>query len=312
MKLALYGGVGWQHPFGLAKVLAWAGKYDYHGLSLRGYTLDVPRRIERHYNAVGYDMLSPRLINEAGRNEFNRVLKAKKLEIACFSCYCPLTYPPGELREQSLELNKAYIDLAADLDVLWLRSIGNVLNPVPEITLTPAEALELHVAALKELLPYASERGVRIIVETNENSTTANADELLEVRDAVGPELDLVMDGANLYMEGRDVMAEARKLAPHIAMLHVKNVRRRQPGELDYLPKDTYGYEWTELPDGDINWGIVIDELRQGGFDGYVLYEYVNPFKGMPREYWHLLPDPEAAAKSAADYLRSLGGFLPK
>ena len=70
MKLALYGGVGWQHPFGLAKVLAWAGKYGYHGISLRGYTLDVPRRVERHYNAVGYDMLSPRLVNEAGRNEF--------------------------------------------------------------------------------------------------------------------------------------------------------------------------------------------------------------------------------------------------
>ena len=42
MKIALYGGIGWQHPFGLAKVLAWAGKYKYDGISLRGYTLDVP------------------------------------------------------------------------------------------------------------------------------------------------------------------------------------------------------------------------------------------------------------------------------
>ena len=309
MKLALYGGVGWQHPFGLAKVLAWAGKYGYHGISLRGYTLDVPRRVERHYNAVGYDMLSPRLVNEAGISEFRRVLRAKKLDIACFSCYCPLTYPPGELREQSLAINKTYIDLAAALDVLWLRSIGNVLDPIPEVSLSPQEARELHVAALRELLPYAKERGVRIIVESNENTTTSNADELLAVRDAVGPELDLVMDGANLYMEGRDVLHEARQLAPHMAMLHVKNVRRRQPGELDYMPKDVYGYEWTELPDGDIDWKEVLAELRQGGFDGYVLYEYVNPFKGMPRAYWHLLPDPESAAKSAAEYMRSLGGF---
>ena len=276
---------------------------------LRGYTLDVPRRVERHYNAVGYDMLSPRLVNEAGISEFRRVLRAKKLDIACFSCYCPLTYPPGELREQSLAINKTYIDLAAALDVLWLRSIGNVLDPIPEVSLSPQEARELHVAALRELLPYAKERGVRLIVESNENTTTSNADELLAVRDAVGPELDLVMDGANLYMEGRDVLHEARQLAPHMAMLHVKNVRRRQPGELDYMPKDVYGYEWTELPDGDIDWKEVLAELRQGGFDGYVLYEYVNPFKGMPRAYWHLLPDPESAAKSAAEYMRSLGGF---
>ena len=309
MKLALYGGVGWQHPFGLAKGLAWAGKYGYHGISVRGYTLDVPRREERHYNAVGYDMLSPRLVNEAGISEFRRVLRAKKLDIACFSCYCPLTYPPGELREQSLAINKTYIDLAAALDVLWLRSIGNVLDPIPEVSLSPQEARELHVAALRELLPYAKERGVRLIVESNENTTTSNANELLAVRDAVGPELDLVMDGANLYMEGRDVLHEARQLAPHMAMLHVKNVRRRQPGELDYLPKDEHGYEWTELPDGDIDWKEVLDELRHGGFDGYVLYEYVNPFKGMPRAYWHLLPDPESAAKSAAEYMRSLGGF---
>lgn len=306
MKLALYGGVGWQHPFGLAKVLAWAGKYKYQGISLRGYTLDVPRPVERHYNAVGYDMISPRLVNEAGRNEFRRVLRAKKLEIACLSCYCPLTYPQGELREQSLELNRAYIDLAAALDVLWLRSIGNVLEPVPGEALTFQEAQDLHVAALRELIPYAKERGVRLIVETNENTTTSNAGELLAVRDAVGPELDLVMDGANLYMEGRDVLSEARALAPHIAMLHVKNVCRREPGALDYLPKDIYGYEWTKLPDGDIDWIEVLAVLRSGGFDGYILYEYVNPFKGMPRAYWHLLPDPEEAAKSAAEYLRRL------
>lgn len=309
MKLALYGGVGWQHPFGLAKVLAWAGKYGYNGISIRGYTLDVPRPSARHYNAVGYDMLSPRLVNEAGRQEFQRVLKAKKLDIACLSCYCPLTYPPGELRERSMDLNRAYVDLAAALGVHWLRSIGNVLSPTPEITLSPHEAMELHVAALQHLLPYATERSVRLIIETNENSTTSNAEELLAVRDAVGPDLDLVMDGANLYMEGRDVQQEARTLAPHIAMLHVKNVRRRQPGELDYLPKSDYGYEWTELPDGDINWQDVIELLHSGGFDGYVLYEYVNPFKGMPRDYWHLLPDPESAARSAAEYLRSLGGF---
>ena len=306
MKIALYGGIGWQHPFGLAKVLAWAGKYKYDGISLRGYTLDVPQRVERHYNAVGYDMISPRLVNEAGRNEFRRVLRAKKLEIACLSCYCPLTYPPGELREQSLDLNRAYIDLAAALDVLWLRSIGNVVNPVPGESLTFQEAHDLHVAALKELIPYARERNVRLIVETNENTTTSNADELLAVSAAVGAEVDLVMDGANLYMEGRDVLSEARKLAPHIAMLHVKNVRRREPGALDYMPKEVYGYEWTELPDGDIDWQEVLAELRHGGFDGYVLYEYVNPFKGMPRAYWHLLPDPETAAESAAEYLRHL------
>ena len=94
-------------------------------------------------------------------------------------------------------------------------------------------------------------------------------------------------------------------------MLHVKNVRRRRPGELDYMPKEVYGYEWTELPDGDIDWQAVLAELRSGGFDGYVLYEYVNPFKGMPRAYWHLLPDPETAARTAAAYLRSLGGFSP-
>ncbi len=311
MKLALYGGIGWQHPFGLAKVLAWAGKYGYHGISVRGYTLDVPRPIERHYNAVGYDMLSPRLINEAGRYEFHRVLRAKKLDIACYSCYCPLTYPPGALRNESLNINRAYIDLAAALGVIWLRSIGNVLNPDPDTKLSPQEARELHVAALKELLPYATERGVRLIVETNENTTTATAAELLAVRDAVGPALDLVMDGANLYMEGRNVLKEARQLGPHIAMLHVKNVRRRQPGAIDYLPKDAYGYEWTELPDGDLDWREIVDILRQGGFDGYVLYEYVNPFKGMPREYWHLLPDPESAARSAAEHLRLCGGFAP-
>ena len=37
-----------------------------------------------------------------------------------------------------------------------------------------------------------------------------------------------------------------------------------------------------------------------------LVYEYVNPFKGMPLSYWDTLPEPEEAAAREAAFLRAI------
>jgi hypothetical protein len=36
------------------------------------------------------------------------------------------------------------------------------------------------------------------------------------------------------------------------------------------------------------------------------VYEYVNPFKGMPPTYWNSLPEPAEAAEREVSFLRQL------
>lgn len=89
-------------------------------------------------------------------------------------------------------------------------------------------------------------------------------------------------------------------------MLHLKNVRRWKEQRWDYVPRGDFSYEWKSLSEGDLDWPKLLARVRTDGFNGPLVYEYVNPFKGMPLAYWDTLPEPEEAARHEAAYLRSI------
>ena len=114
----------------------------------------------------------------------------------------------------------------------------------------------------------------------------------------------ITYDPVNAYFQGHEPSEGFQALNGQIDVLHVKNVRRHNEDRWDYIPRGDFSYEWTTLADGDIDWPGFIDLARQANFDGPVVYEYVNPFKGMPLSYWDQLPEPHLAAKTEANSLR--------
>ena len=69
----------------------------------------------------------------------------------------------------------------------------------------------------------------------------------------------------------------------------MKNVRRSQEPRWDYMPRGDFSYQWTSLADGDLDWRRFLPARRHDGFRGPLVYEYVNPFKGMPPTYWEFV-----------------------
>jgi sugar phosphate isomerase/epimerase len=256
-------------------------------------------------NAWGYDMLGPRQIRASARAELRRQVADAGLDLLGIYCASPVNLP-WELGVSCRELFAEYLRLGADLGVSWIRSINNTLfsgvaNPMP-----PEEAYQRTVNGVRELAGLAQELNVGILLENNENTVTSDAESLLRLKRDLGNicRIGIAYDPVNAYFQGLDVNHGFETLAGQIDVLHVKNVRRWSSQRWDYVPRGDYSYEWTPLDQGDLDWRALVARARSAGFDGPIVYEYANPFKGMPPTYWDTLQEPEEAARDAGRFLR--------
>ena len=307
MQLALYGSIAWRHPLGIGQVIDWAGRYGWDCIDARGMSLGVPGDWQRNENAFGYDMLGPRQLRPSARRELRARLDAAGLPLLCLYCSSSVNLP-GAAGEQFRDLFCEYLRLAAVLGAQWVRAINNTTRCPESEDQTPSEAYDRTVAGLQQVAPVAADLGVGLLLENNENTVTPDADSLLAMKTDLGSacRVGVAYDAVNAWFQGLDPQPGLERLAGQIDVLHVKNVRRHRSQQWNYMPRGDFGYEWTALADGDLDWNQLIGLAHGGGFDGPLTYEYVNPFKGMPLSYWDALPEPEAAAQREADYLRQL------
>lgn len=307
MELSLYGSIAWRHPMGLAQVADWAAKYGWQSVDARGISLDIPQDDPRKVNAFGYDMLGPRHIRKSARKDLRKRIEDAGQRLLGIYCSSPLNIP-GELGDRCRNLVLEYIRLAADLGAEWVRPINNFTDTVTGPPMSVEEAYERNVEGMKFIAPLANELGLGLLLENNENTTTHDAATINRMRSdlASSCRIGVAFDGTNAYFQGLDPLEQLAALEVVPEILHLKNVRRHQEQQWDYMPRGDASYEWVRLPDGDVSWPDMLRLAKDKGFDGPLVYEYVNPFKGMPPEYWDTLPEPEVAAEEEGKYLNGL------
>lgn len=305
MQIALYGSIAWRHPMGFSQVIEWARQFGWDAVDARGMSLDVIGDTNQRLNAFGYDMLGPRQIRKSARHDLAKRLQDTGISLLGIYCSSPINLP-GELGDVGRALFRDYLQLGSDLGVKWIRAINNNLSDGIGGAMTAEEAYDRTVEGLAQMAKLASDLGVGLLLENNENTTTPDADSLLRVIDDLGSmaNIGITYDPVNAYCQGTDVSQGFVKLAGKIDVLHVKNVRRWQEKRWDYVPRGDFSYEWTDLQSGDLQWADLIPKAIKNGFVGPIVYEYVNPFKGMPLDYWDTLPEPKVAAETEAEFLR--------
>jgi sugar phosphate isomerase/epimerase len=307
MQIYLYGSIAWRHPLGISRVLEWANEFGWDGIDARGLSIDVEGDLETRLNAFGYDMLGPRQIRASARRELRRRIDSAGLPLLGLYCASPVNLP-WERGEACRALFAEYLHLAHDLGATWVRTINNTTHSGAPRPMPYEEAYQRAVNGLRELSGLAQDLNIGILLENNENSITPDAESLLRVRGDLGNacRVGIAYDPVNAYFQGLDVNAGLETLKGRIDVLHVKNVKRWPQTRWDYVPRGDFSYEWKSLADGDIDWPALLGRAAAAGFDGPIVYEYVNPFKGMPLTYWDSLPEPEDAAGAEAEYLRGV------
>jgi len=107
------------------------------------------------------------------------------------------------------------------------------------------EAWELLIQVLRELAPYAEEKGVFLAMHNHEGQIVDSPDKcLLLMEQVASPSLRVLCDITNFYILGADVEQVVQRLGPWVTHCHVKGVKGKYPYAEFLVP----GEEGDELP----------------------------------------------------------------
>ena len=161
------------------------------------------------------------------------------------------------------------------------------------------------VDMLRQVVPYAADKGVTITLENEARDATGTVMSMLRIMEAVGMEgFGTCYDAANYYHGSEEAWPYAyNKLKPYIQYIHIKNGRLHDP-EVDreedigpWMPrlKDQY-LHYCPIPDGAVNIEGLLMQLGRDDYQGFCGIEPKVPPDQMEKYY-----------RLDVDYLRARG-----
>lgn len=140
------------------------------------------------------------------------------------------------------------IGLAADIGIVDLFFVIGMIEERFSDTVNWRAQCDAVLSLIKDCAPVLRERRARLLLKTHEEITTQEVVDLVE---AAGPELlAIAFDPVNLVCRMEDPVAGARRVAPHVAQVHVDDavVRFQEGGIRRFL---------ATLGDGSIDWEAI-------------------------------------------------------
>jgi len=168
-------------------------------------------------------------------------------------------HPPGEKRDQQIQMVKTWIENAEMLGAPVIRIFsGNAKGGM-----SVAEAHRLAVEGIEECCEYAGQHGVHLALE-NHGGLTATPEGMLKiVGDVQSKWFGVNVDTGNFHTD--DVYGDLAQIAPYALNVQIKVVIREAGGARE--PTD---------------FGRLAQIMRDAGYRGYIVLEYEE--KGNPRE----------------------------
>lgn len=226
-------------------IYSMAKDFGFSGIELRG---------------MGNDIFSIKAkpFSEEGLPQTIEQLHKKHLEIPCVSTGCALK--DREHAQENQQEIREYIDLAAKLGAPYLRILGD-RNPAPEGEVDDLFILE----QLKSLAPYAEQRDVTLLVETN--GVYADTSRLHNLLNSVGSDnVAALWDIHHPYrFAGEAPEQTVQNLGNYIKYTHIKD-SVSVDGEVQYRL----------MGEGDLPVDDVMRALRSINYEGYVSLEWVK------------------------------------
>jgi sugar phosphate isomerase/epimerase len=168
-------------------------------------------------------------------------------------------HPPGEKRQQQIQLVKDWVDHSAVLGAPVIR----IFAGHQQKDISAEETHKLVVAGMEECCEYAGQHGVKLALENHGGPTSTAAGLLALVRDVKSPHFGVNLDTGNFHTE--NIYDDLAQAAPYAINVQVKVVvsgpdGKKQPTDFARLAKI----------------------LRESGYQGYIVLEYEE--SGDPRE----------------------------
>ncbi|MDP6458612.1 MAG: sugar phosphate isomerase/epimerase family protein [Candidatus Bathyarchaeota archaeon] len=203
------------------------------------------------------------------RSRVEAILEIKEahgLEYAVHSPYTDVNIGANDpyVRETILERLESSIKYASDLGAdRWIFHPGN--TTALEWALPKGTAWSINIESVRRLVEYAKTLGVRAMIENLPEPfpfLMKSVEEFRRFYNQVGFKPPMVLDIAHAHIRGEE-LEFIRRFGDRIAHVHASD----NQGD-----RDTH----LRIGDGTVDWGKVMEALRESHFDGWVTIESHN------------------------------------
>jgi sugar phosphate isomerase/epimerase len=164
--------------------------------------------------------------------------------------------PDPAVRSKHKDMFKGLVEFCHKAGILSVLLLPGVFYPGQ----TAFDARALAADVLNEFLPISQEANVVLAIEAHVGSIFESPESVLGLVEQV-PGLGIVHDYSHFVCQGYPQSA-ADPLCAHTVHIHLRQAKS--------------GLMQTPLEDGTINFALVLDQLRQVGYDRYLCIEYVH------------------------------------
>ncbi|MFC1439638.1 sugar phosphate isomerase/epimerase [Streptacidiphilus sp. N1-10] len=273
----------------LEQIVPWAAAHDYDALEVATW----PSTGSRDFEASHLDVAA---LDQDGAERVRALFDQHGVEISAFAYYENNLHPDERRRAEIAEHLRRNIDAAALLGVPY---VGTFIGRDPGRSVK--ENIAVGDKVLPPLVDYATERGVKLIIENcvmegwhpdGYPGNLAYSPELWEWMFSLGFYLNY--DPSHLMWLGIDPVEALRPYVDRIPHAQAKDA------QLDPRARTRYGFfgktlerdnPWDvgwwryRVPGlGDVDWRAVVDTLYEGGFTGTLSVEHEDPVWGGTEE----------------------------
>lgn len=239
-------------------------KLSVSSASFRSCSLEEAAGIARSlgFEAIDIEGTAREGILNVARSEVNRV-RALEMTVPNLlwsfggSGFRPaINDPDPTVRARNKDMCRRLMEFCHEAGILSAMVLPGIVHPGQSV----ADARALAVEVFNEFLPIAQEARVALVTEAHVGSAFESPESALTLVKQT-PGLGIVLDYAHFVCQGYPQSA-ADSLCAYAAHVHM---RQAKPGLLQ-----------TALEDGTINFALVLDQLHQVGYVGYLCVEYVH------------------------------------
>lgn len=214
---------------------------------------------------------------------FRKRVEEKGKEIPMLCCSPDFTHPDKSFRQNEIIKQKHWISMTNALGGSYCRVLSGQKRP----ELSMEEGIKLAAESIEACLPYASERGITLILENHYKDDFWTYPEFAQKMEVFcklvsyidHPNFGVNYDPSNAFLAGEDPLELLKRVSSRVVTMHASDryllegtlddLRKEEDGVLGYAKRLRHG----EIGKGLNDYDAIFTELKRVNFDGWISIE---------------------------------------
>ncbi len=234
------------------------------------------------------------LKDSTGWSAYRSMVEDQGRSIPMLCCSPDFTHPDKNFRQEQIDKEKHWIDMCVAFGGNFCRVLSGQRRP----EVSREDGILYAVECIEACLPYAAERGVRLILENHYKDNYWSFPEFAQHMDVFcdligrieSPHFGVNYDPSNTILAGEDPLELLEKIKDRVVTMHasdrfllegtIEDLRQEEMDSMGYAQRLSHG----EIGQGLNNYDAIFSCLKEAGFDGWVSIEDgVDGFEQMQR-----------------------------